>query len=698
MRLENIHSESTNYVSFLDQSRQPRGHRGSDRGSMHSVSSMRSVMSGMSSLWSSFGLGAAGSAARIEKQQLQVEEDLKYLYASFTKIPCLRLAPDRRARIIQGFEEFPFDTAVPLNAFKNVSALEISDLDFRQFFGWDKMAENLRSLTVKRASVDDPMDLLIDIVLDDMDKRRRRSSKAQVSSVSSYASSKPRRGSTMISTDMIKSDSSTPTSPESPSLLEDRKRENDLKIRRSGSVDLTTMTKELRPRSNSPRRPATSRTTSHANVRSSHKMRRSGSGSSSNSETLYNARGSGTNLTGSAGGLPHTKWRFLRHLSLADNSLTSIQYAGLAPLADSLMSLDLSVNLFAEIPDSLASLTALRALNLSNCMINSLHSLLRNPLPAVTSINLRCNRLKALNGIERMLPLERLDLRDNNLADPSELARLTSLPELREIWVAGNPFTKTHANYRITIFNLFRRFPGYAEDVIIDGSGPGYVERKSLVERVPEIANVPTVKPLPPPKDTDKPAPIGQGYTRAETTPREDRPSAGTATIDAYAHGPRRKKVTKRRIVDLSTTDLSPVATKVSSAISKVESGDPPTSSDSTYGISPITPGSMLPPPLPVFRQDLKTSSAERSTTAGTPLFSPTLENQDWNVSGEVYRKKVEALRNEVGNGWLSVLSEEPWDKESHKMDNAFLPESTEPVSPKATKGERVVNTGRTLG
>ena len=183
VRLESLHTEASpaNYVSFLSQSQRSKGR--SDRDSIHSVSSVRSVMSGMSSLWSNFGLGHSSSAAKSEKAKAQLIADTKYLYSAFTKIPCLRLSPDRKARLIGGFEEFPFDTAVPLLAFKNVSALEVCDVDFRQLFGWDKLAEQLRSLTVKRAHLDDPTDLLISIVLDDMDKRRRRSSKSQSSPI-----------------------------------------------------------------------------------------------------------------------------------------------------------------------------------------------------------------------------------------------------------------------------------------------------------------------------------------------------------------------------------------------------------------------------------------------------------------------------------------------------------------------------------
>ena len=417
-------------------------------------------MSGMSSLWSSFGLGSANSAAKAERQAAAIQADLKYLYSAFTKIPCLRLAPDHRARLIQGYEEFPFDTAVPLLAFKNISALEIVDIDVRQFFGWDRLAEQLRSLTVKRAGVDDPADILINIVLDDMDKRRRRSSKPQTSPATTWApSTSPKRSPTIPHAELVKSNSA-PGSPDSNAHSEEREVRGNSMVR-SGSADLTTLTKG-RPRSHSPVRPTSSRTGSaHGHVRGSHKIRRSGSASSqsSTSDGWYNPRGSSSNLLATSV-LPSSKWRFLKHLSLADNSLTSIPAESLAPLANTLHSLDLSANLFSQIPDCLASLTALRALNLSNCMIDALHSLTRNPLPAITALNLRSNRLASLAGIERLYPLERLDLRDNRLSDPTELARLTGIPDLREIWVAGNPFTRTHGNYRVTIFNLFRRTPG----------------------------------------------------------------------------------------------------------------------------------------------------------------------------------------------------------------------------------------------
>lgn len=178
IRLENINNETSSaYVSFLSKPQRPRGSApgggGGDRDSIHSVSSVRSVMSTMNSFWSSFGLASftsRDSVSKSEKAKAALEADLKYLYSSFTKIPCLRLAPDHRARLISGYEEFPFDTAVPLHSFKNLSALEIIDVDFRSFFGWDRLAEQLRSLTLKRAQLEDIGDLLTGIVLDNKRK------------------------------------------------------------------------------------------------------------------------------------------------------------------------------------------------------------------------------------------------------------------------------------------------------------------------------------------------------------------------------------------------------------------------------------------------------------------------------------------------------------------------------------------------
>ncbi|KAK4243762.1 hypothetical protein C7999DRAFT_35891 [Corynascus novoguineensis] len=696
VRLENLHDSTTsaNYVSFLGQSQRSKS-RGSDVGSIRSVSSIRSVMSSMSALWSTFSIGSSISAARTEKQKAALQADLKYLYSAFTKIPCLRLAPDWRARLIKGYEEFPFDSAVPLYAFKNVQALEVSDIDFRQFFGWDRLADQLRSLTLKRASIDDPADVLIDIVLDDMDKRRRRTSKGHTSPSRPWpGASSPRRSPTASNNDLAKSAPIPGSSPEP------RKSTVDLQVgslssevggdqvgyggpdsrrpsvARIDTDELNSLSKDdARTRSHSPRRPGSSRNPS-ANVRGSYKIRRSGSGSShsSLSDSWHNSRGSSSNLL-PGGILPASKWRFLKHLSLADNSLTAIPAGSLIPLANTLNSLDLSSNLFTQIPDSLATLTALRALNLAHCMIESLHSLTRNPLPAISALNLRANRLQSIAGIEKLLPLERLDLRDNRLADPMELARLTGIPEIREIWVEGNPFTRTHRDYRITIFNLFRRTPGYTEDIMIDATGPSYAEKRYLVERAEIPPAVPVVKPEPPEMpavDVSKPAIIYDAPHKEPAVLRKERPMPKSVSSEVNTSSTRRRRAPKRRIVDLATNDspipyARPVDRHADVVRNNMDSGNHYRTSQPPEAHE-MSQSNMAERSAPNMTEAAR--EVPRIDTNVVPQLSPVFgspgNKMNWDVGGELYRQRIEDIRNKVGNGYLSVLNEEGWDSASH--------------------------------
>ena len=711
VRLENIHAEQSpaNYVSFLSQSQ--RSEARSDRDSIRSVSSVRSVMSGMSALWSNLGIGPSNNAVKSEKAKAQAISDLKYLYSAFTKIPCLRLSPDRRARLIRGYEEFPFDTAVPLLAFKNLSALEVCDVDFRQFFGWDRLADQLRSLVLERAHLEDPTGLLIGIVLDDMDKRRRRSSKSQSSPIVAWPASPSLRYSDLAGTH------SAPSSP----LADDKfarsaGSHNSLSLQResegSGSHHLT------RPKSTSPSRPTSSRPeSSYRHIRgSANKIKRSGSGSSNSSDNSSGPCrvGSSSNLL-SVGILPASKWRFLRHLSLADNSLTSMAATSFAPLANTLHSLDLSSNLFTEIPDSLSRLTALRALNLSNCMIESLHSLTRNPLPAITALNLRANRLVSLAGIERLLSLERLDLRDNRLQDPTEVARLTGTPNFRETWVLSNPFVKTHSNYRVTIFNLFRTTPGFFEDIRIDGIGPGYSERRQLQDRVSEVESVPVVKSILIEDGISLPS-LKDMLTVAATSDKEgqaaeklERPTPQATQSDGPASLSRRRKGARRRIVDLASAErVHRQVSSEASSYAQFPSVDKAMDTKASAGAPSLDVDDAQLQQDPVESVSLQVSNvASPMTSSPCPGYpdegrSIAKDIQNLNLNGEAYRQKVEALKHEVGSNRLSVLSEEGWNSHGRSASSSpgfnHIGASRPDLSNLRASSQAITSGSRTLG
>ncbi|KAF2997440.1 hypothetical protein E8E13_006230 [Curvularia kusanoi] len=717
VRLENIHTDAspTNYVSFLGSSQRHR-QKNSDGNSIHSVSSVRSVMSGMSSLWSTLRIGS-NSVAKAEKQKALLQEDLRYLYSAFTKIPCLRLAPDHKARLIAGYEEFPFDTAVPLFAFKNVTALEIYDVDFRQFYGWDRLAENLRSLTVKRAGVDDPADLIINIVLDDIDKRRRRSAKAPHSPSGPWPTASP----TAKHAHLARSDESPPPSPakHGPSP-----RNSDFTRDYNGKAH-----GHQRQRSSSPSRPTSSRHGSshahgHSRSTTAPNYRRS-SGSSASSVRSNTPRGSSSNLL-SLGWFPSTKWRFLRHLSLADNALTNISASSLAPLTNTLQSLDLSANLFSEIPDSLATLTCLRALNLSNCMIEGVQSLGRNPLPAITTLNLRSNRLSSLAGIERLLSLERVDFRDNNLTDPTELARLTVIPDITEIYVHRNPFCKSYPHYRVTIFNLFRRTPGYTEDVIIDSTGPSNAEKKQLVDRAPELPGVPVVKP---PVEDELPAPhVPPKVVKAIDSTTEDpdrlrrsgslqRQKSGRSS-QAKESSRSKKKGPKRRIVELSQTEAAQQA--ASSGLTGFSYEDtsartPPRiqktastiATQDNHRFEEPTTGQITGDPVKRPSLDERAVIDTTHTThqqlppidTSTDSKAPKIPEQEFDVSNDLYKKKIEALRQDFGNTWLSALGDEAWEPTESGLspERGYNSPPMRPAVPR-TPSQGIVSGGRTLG
>lgn len=720
VRLENLQANtlSTNYVSFLNSAHR-RHALGSDRDSIHSMSSVHSVLSGISNLWSNLGLQLS-SSTKAEKQKLQMNDDLTYLYSAFTKIPCLQLAANHKAPLISGYEEYPFDAAVPLFIFKNVSTLEISDIDFRSFYGWDRMADQLRSLTVKRAAIENPTDLLVNIVLDDQDGRRRRISKAAGSPTQPIATpgTTPRFFS-LARSNSVQSTSSSPgkfavalataTSSVEPSgdhltksnyeasavrgsqLLVDAQAES--------SSSSETTKNHRRHRSASPARVLDMRHEilhdygKHSVPR---QRRSSGSSNASSGRGPRPQRRSSSSLLSFAV-LPSSRWQFLRFLSLSDNALTNLPSAGLVPLANGLHSLDLSYNLFTEIPDSLATLTSLRALNLSNCMIESLHSLVKKPLPAITVLSLRANRLTSLAGIERLPSLERLDLRENNLKDPTEMARLTSAPEFREVFIKKNPLVKTHNDYRTVIFNIFRKAGGYSDDLSIDCQGPTVGEKRHLITREPGHA---------PRIDFDMLHPeLGSGMAAeslgkvvetaleqisacadATNATKEADPtvSAERYTDTSMVQSPatdmsqRRKKGLKRRVVDLSHTPISDSTTREPLRSEEADEHALRIVLPTKSVIGQMAEVKQLPArsksPDSKAPQDSKAAadtSQERPVNLRLsgrmktdPLDSMTTTDLSaaYAQTSDKYKQKIETLRQDFGDSWLTALGDESWE------------------------------------
>ncbi|QSL65619.1 hypothetical protein MERGE_002932 [Pneumocystis wakefieldiae] len=449
IRLERLQNgkEGGNYVSFLND--YPNGWKKEDTidaRSIRSVNSFRSVVKGVSNIWGRLSSGWKISPK--ERGYEQVQTDIMYLYSSFTKLPSLRLVPSSSFRMIDGYEEFPFDTAIPLSVFKNLKSLEIVNIEIGRFYGWDKIADNLRFLTVKGCGISDASELIVDIVLKNIEKRKK------------------------------------------------------MRIRKSNSLPLALRNKSVESNrihpsigmANAPSMESSSTDLKKSFV--SH-VRKFSSPLYDNSEVQYHPHNSGSSNRSCDSTdtmpaaqphseiLPLKKWYFLKYLSLSNNSLNMLSFSAVIPIARSLVSLDISHNMFVEIPYSLSILISLKSLNISYNRIESLQSLMRHPLSSIVTIDIRSNRLRSLAGIEKLINLQRLDIRDNYLSDPMEVVRLANAHAFKQIWVSGNPFAHKHfSTYRITIFNIFRSMPNHICDVLIDGQGPGIMERRRLIEKV----------------------------------------------------------------------------------------------------------------------------------------------------------------------------------------------------------------------
>lgn len=508
---------TTSYSSFFRQ-------READSISIRSVSSVRSSVS---ALWKVF----------VPKQN--EKESLRYLYSCFTKIPHLQISAESKVKLISGWEEFPFDTAVPLSIFKNLKSLKLLNIPIHALYGWDDLANSLRSLELKHVGMEDINDVINAAVFDQLERRRKRRGLSRNGSRGSRSEPSPAHASREDARDYF-------DSPPLQQVSRESKAEGAAQGRTHAS---SSPHQSQSPSLNSPVISGRSRSSSEITKNPT-------TVPSGDAARARHNSASSTLLTRPVLPQNSTHWRLLRHLSVCDNALTSV-----SPLAlPHLLSLDLSQNLLACVPD-LSLLSSLRSLDLSNNMIETLAS--STPLPALSTLLLRGNRLSSLYGLEKIPSISRLDMRDNSTSDPLELGRVSLAPNISEIWVAGNPFTGKFLSYRLTIFNLFRASPGRETDIVLDGSGPGVLERRSLVS-----------------------------FTPLSLSPLNTKQGNEEKVI---AVG--RKKVRKPH--------------------------------DAHGAISP------------------EVGSPQDTTNPNTATS---------------YRRRIEALRNEVGDGWLTVLSEEGWN------------------------------------
>ncbi|KAG6830794.1 hypothetical protein H0H92_014643 [Tricholoma furcatifolium] len=463
-----------------------------DKSDTLSLASFRSSLSTISGL--SLGAGWWG-----RPEPPSVDSELRYLYSSFTKIPALSVNAPGRKGIAELLNEAPNQNALPLDAFKNLQKLDCVDIDPRTLLGWDKLAEGLVSLKIRKSGLEDVADLFVGAVIDDQARRE---------------------GSTS------------------------RKRQR--RIPRGSVKDtpfFSTRLPESVPEVNDAEESATTTGDDHSQLRQD-------SGSSSPTPPVE---------------LSPSKWAFLKYLSLSDNALTTFP-SDVTPYLTSLSHLDLSSNLFVSVPPGLGSLYNLVSLNLADNMIDSVLGIYLN-LGQVLTLNIAHNRLESICGLERLTALERVDLRGNLIEESAEIGRLSTLPNIAEVWVEGNPLVEIEEGYRVACFDYFWK---EQKSIRLDGTPPGYYERRNLTVLPPEqmTSSRPTSSaPSPPilavrhPQTKHTPPQTLPPAIKYPTPPSSNAsPSLRPLGSESPGSKPRRKKA--KRIVELDaehsdTTSLS---------------------------------------------------------------------------------------------------------------------------------------------
>ncbi|THH10504.1 hypothetical protein EW145_g1284 [Phellinidium pouzarii] len=583
--------------------------------------SFRSSLSAVSRL--SLGAGWWG-----KPEPRSVEVELKYIYSSFTKLPALSLCAPGPKMIAELSQDPPMDSAIPLDSFKNLRSLECLDVDPRALLGWDRLAESLRSLTIKRSGLDDPTHIFSDAVLDDQMRREGDVTRSRVRKLGNRASHGFH-------------------SSNLPETVQEEAEDSD-------HLEDSSLSSPLVAR------------------------------------------------------LSPLKWAFLKHLCLADNALTSIPNSLLSALT-SLTNFDLSSNLLVSIP-SLSVLYNLISLNLSDNMIDSVLGIYTK-LGQVLTLNLSRNRLDSLCGLERLMALERIDLRHNLLEESAEVGRLAVLPNIAEIWIEGNQFTEIEENYRVRCYDYFAK---EGKTIVLDGSLPGFYERRSLSIIPPEemyTSRIPAAPYTPPTIPTA--VTVARAHSPLLSSASSSTvPSPGLAAVAAKP-----KKRRHKRLVALdgesdyrsSDEGHSAPHTRVATAVrdearskspheatGTTSSGNPQDSetpdllpslpslekmnacqsrhgrhrSEYVVPSSPPADGLTLSSPLSggngsLGRRAGTLASTKRRNRVSASVYEPpassdadTVESAKQLKDADVFRARIEALRAEMGDNWLQVLSQ----------------------------------------
>ncbi|KAF8348061.1 leucine rich repeat domain-containing protein [Amanita rubescens] len=321
------------------------------------------------------------------------------------------------------------------------------------------------------------------------------------------------------------------------------------------------------------------------------------------------------------------KWVFLRYLSLKDNAITCLP-TDIVSCLWSLVHLDLSSNLLVSIPSGLDTLNNLTSLDLSDNMIDSVIGIYTQ-LGQVQTLNLSKNRLETICGLERLCALQRIDLRHNHIQESAEVGRLSMVSNIAEVWVDGNPFVGNETEHRLNCLVFFWR---EGKTIHLDGASPNFFEKKALALRISEQI---------------RPTSSGSVATQSSSLP-EASPSDNQKGSPFTRDGGSKKKI--RRVVHLHAQSTNHEAEGSSLDASEADRichlSHPSLRHHRRFRTEIL---SARPP-------DVR-GLGYRDDTLAQIQCRRGIQHPDNATDGDEFRRRIEALRKDMGEGWLNVFS-----------------------------------------
>lgn len=470
VKLDTPNHEPT-FISFMANNARSVKHVDSDTKSITSMNSVKSIVSNASAYWR--------LSLNFSKDPNIIVRDLRYLYSSFTKLPCLILTRKSNLSSINMYEEYPCDTSVPMKMFKNLQVLEMVGYEPNEIFGWHVLSDQLRILIIRDSKLSNLADCLFNLVLADEvgrmsfsgQKQPRKSAENPLPFINAQQQSilehphidyeHPPPLPTLSSLWMLNKQSEhshpylhTPSSHQQHHQVQ----MNNPFARNTRRKRASTMPDKTRvgPDADMPQVDA-NETISPTNFLSN-------SGAADDFQTLADE-----------------KWSLLKQLLVSETSISVIPSYVFKPLCN-IVKLNLSHNLLSEIPMGLDELQNVKYLNFSDNYIENLDNMPLS-LQHLSVLNLSNNKLETIDGLDNLFRVDKIDLRHNQIDTMQALKPLLtqfrkSSSSLSGIYLSNNKLPKT---YRSELFNLFNGIK-VKNNVKIDDSRPGYFESALLLD------------------------------------------------------------------------------------------------------------------------------------------------------------------------------------------------------------------------